>query len=293
MQIENYLSQKRDMVDKELKRLLPGDDSILSRSMRYSALAPGKRIRAILAMASCAACGGKDRAALRAGCAIELLHSFSLIHDDLPAMDDDPLRRGLPTNHIKFGEATAILAGDALFALAYNILSIEEKKSGLKPAASLKIVNFLSAAIGHSGMCSGQSLDLESENKKITFEKLKEIHSKKTGELIKASVFAGSVCAGANQKRTEALLKYAKHIGMAFQIKDDILDVSSTARQLGKTPGSDMKKKKSTYVSLFGVERAKEMMRTEISMALSSLKVFGKNGEVLKRLAVYISERDK
>lgn len=294
MDIKAYLSEKKSLIDAQLKGFLPSDGSVLSEAMRYSALAPGKRIRAILTIASAQAVGGDEQTVVPVACSIELIHTFSLIHDDLPAMDNDDLRRGLPTSHKKFGEATAILAADALFALAFEILSGEKaRKSAKSEGALLEIVNRISSSIGAFGMCSGQSLDMLSEGKKITLEELKLLHKRKTGDLISASVFCGARMFGPSHEQISKLEEYASHIGLAFQIKDDILDLSGTALDLGKNPGSDVKKNKSTFPSLLGMERSMDMLESERSSALKALAVFGNKAELLKDLADYIVDRNR
>ncbi len=292
MSIKEYLEEKRRIVDDALATYLPEDDSVLSDAMRYSALSPGKRIRAILAFASAEAVGGDERQVLPVACVIELLHSFSLIHDDLPAMDDDDMRRGLPTSHVKYGEATAILAGDALFALAYEVMSHGSRRQNVSSDRIADVISNVSSAVGFRGMCSGQSIDLLSEGKDISLELLEEIHRKKTGALISASVYAGAKIAGASENELRSLHEYSSHIGLAFQIKDDILDVSGTFEEIGKNPGSDVHKKKATFPSLLGIDKSIMLMNEEKKMAYKALGEFGEKSKHLAEIADFIIERN-
>ncbi|MEK7375554.1 MAG: polyprenyl synthetase family protein [Candidatus Margulisiibacteriota bacterium] len=271
MDMDIYLEEKRKLINEELAKYLPKDDSILSQSMRYSALAPGKRIRAILAIASCSCMGGRIETVLPAACAIEFIHTFSLIHDDLPCMDDDDLRRGLPTNHKKFGQATAVLAADALFALAFEVISSDKN---IPARSGNRVILELSRAAGCLGMAKGQSLDMLSEGKKINITDLFEIHGRKTGDLIIASCRTGAVLAGAGEKEISVLSDYAAHLGMAFQIKDDILDVEGTTEEIGKPRGSDIERKKAAFPSILGLEESKKMLSKELGTALVCLRGF-------------------
>ncbi len=292
MDLSAYLADKKKLVDAELDAVLPLDGSTLSEAMRYSALAPGKRIRAILMMESARVCGGSPENIISFACAVELLHTFSLVHDDLPAMDNDDMRRGLPTSHVKFGEATAILAADGLFALAYEIMSRKGTRAKINNnGALLDSMERISLAIGPVGMCLGQSKDMLSEGKKITLDDLKSIHSKKTGALICACVYCGARLAGAGVKQIENLENYASHIGLAFQIKDDILDLSGTIEELGKTPGADKKKGKATFPSIVGEEKAAAMLEHERVSAIAALEQFGGKAAVLSSIADYIATR--
>lgn len=288
--IRSYIKKRQDIVNSELRKVLPKDSSLLSRAMRYSALSKGKRLRAILVMASAAAVGGNEKKVLSIACAVELIHAFSLVHDDLPSMDNDRLRRGMPTAHIKFDEATAILAADALFALAYEVLG---NTRNIDPEIMLEIMRNLSSAIGGKGMCSGQSLDIQNEGKKISFEKLKEIHGKKTGELIMACVYCGAKASGANDSEITALLRFAQKIGLSFQIKDDILDVVGSKKLLGKTPGSDKRKQKATYPAILGIKGSKKVLDKEYRAAIASIRGLGKKAGSLRNIAEYVVWRDR
>lgn len=293
MNIKEYLSQMKQKVDFELEKYLPNDSTVLSEAMRYSALSHGKRIRATLLIESAKIFNCDDSIVMPFACAIELLHTFSLIHDDLPAMDDDDYRRGQPTLHKKFGEAIAILAADALFALAYEIMSSKKTREKISNnGAILDCIEKISFAIGANGMCLGQSLDILSEGQKITLDDLKFIHKKKTGALIEASIYSGARLAGAGLKNLSKLENFAYHIGLAFQIKDDILDVSGTKEELGKTPGSDIKKNKITYPSLVGLEKSYALMEKEIKDALGYIEDLGENANTLREIAKYIITRN-
>ena len=294
MDLSAYLADMKKLVDSELDALLPFDGSVLCEAMRYSTLAPGKRIRAILAIETARICGGDINSVLPFACAIELLHTFSLIHDDLPSMDNDDLRRGLPTCHKKFGEATAILAADGLFALAYEIISRKSTREKIGDnGAVLDSIERISIAVGPEGMCMGQSNDMLSERKKITLDDLKSIHSKKTGALISACVYCGARLAGAGMKQILKLEQYASHIGLAFQIKDDILDLSGTSRELGKNSGADEKKGKATFPSIVGKEKAVALLENERVLAVLALEEFGEKAEVLNALAYHIVSRTR
>ena len=290
MDFERYLQEKIALINEDLRNFLPKDDSLLSRSMRYSALAPGKRIRAVLVIASSLCVGGRIEDVLPAACAIEFIHAFSLIHDDLPCMDDDDLRRGIPTNHKKFGEATAVLAADALFALAFEVISSDK----MAPAKHVnRVVLEVSKSAGHTGMAKGQSLDMESEGKEISLADLCEIHSRKTGDLIVASCRTGAILAGAPEKEISILSDYAAHLGMAFQIKDDILDVEGSTEEIGKPSGSDIERKKATYPLIVGLNRSKEILLKEMAAALDCLSGFDEKAEPLRALISYTGSRKK
>ncbi len=295
MKIDLYekLQTTKSTVEKEMLSYLPKDDSLLSQAMKYSALAPGKRVRAFLVTESAVVCGGKSINSMPAACALEFIHAFSLIHDDLPAMDDDELRRGLPTCHIKYGEATAILAGDALFSLAFETIAIGAKNRLYSTEAATDVIINTGKACGAEGMCQGQSLDLLGEGKELTYNELRNIHAKKTGALIIASVFAGARLSNANEKQTDSLLKYASHIGLAFQIKDDILDVSGSTEELGKKAGVDQSRNKATYPSLLGMKESIDLMISEKESAISSLDIFDGEAVYLKQLAEFIVNRNK
>lgn len=270
--IHSYFTLCQQLIDDTLNDWLPSDMTIPSKlhsAIRYSVLSGGKRIRPVLAFATAEAFGQPKEAALAAACAVELIHAYSLIHDDLPAMDDDDLRRGVPTCHIKFDEATAILAGDALQALAFNILS----EKGVHPAQSrLDMIKTLSRASGSAGMVGGQAIDLDSVGQQISLDALETMHNFKTGALIEASVVLGAQSTGLNDPKTLATLQqYARNIGLAFQVQDDILDVTSNTETLGKTQGADEARNKPTYPALLGLEGAQEKAQALHRSALEAL----------------------
>ncbi|WP_028828351.1 polyprenyl synthetase family protein [Proteocatella sphenisci] len=256
-------------------------------SMIYSLEAGGKRIRPVLLLETLKMLGGNYTSGLAFACAVEYIHTYSLIHDDLPAMDDDDLRRGKPTNHKVFGEAIAILSGDGLLNSAFEIMSDEILKNN--SAGSIKAMNVISKCAGINGMIAGQIVDIESEGKTISYEELRYLHSKKTGALIEASVIAGAYLAGADEKEIDAVKRYAQNIGLAFQIADDILDVVGDSKDLGKNTGSDKENEKSTYVSLFGIEKARLLAQECLEDAIKSLDIFdSKNRVFLEELARFI-----
>lgn len=243
----------------------------LHEAMRYSALAPGKRLRPALVCASAEAIAKKSveniPGILDAACAVEFVHCFSLIHDDLPAIDNDDLRRGLPTAHVKFGEGIALLAGDALFALAFEVLS----NCGADPVATLRAVQELATATGSDGLVGGEVMDVLTEGKSFNQEDVEFIHSRKTGVLIRVCCVIGGLLAGANQDQIKRLSEYGSQIGLAFQIADDILNETGTAEQLGKATGTDSVRKKATYPALFGIERSQEQAVNHANTAIEAL----------------------
>ena len=269
----------------------PGSD--IYKAMKYSLMAGGKRLRPVLALAVSEMLDGDKNDVLPYACAIEMIHTYSLIHDDLPAMDNDDYRRGIPTNHKVFGEATAILAGDGLLNKAFELMLNSTVSAPDKREEHLKAMQLIARCAGAEGMIRGQMIDLESENSVISGEVLEFMHKCKTGALIKAPVLAGALISGASKEEYDQLEKYAESIGLAFQIKDDIMDVSSSLDQMGKASGRDAAENKSTYVTLFGVEEAERMLDKVIYTAVESLNYFGDKAEFLKSLAVYIKDRSK
>ena len=264
-------------------------------AMRYSLFIGGKRVRPILCLAA-GTCVSSDPAVeerlLPIVCALECIHTYSLIHDDLPAMDNDDLRRGHPTNHKQFGEAEAILAGDGLLTFAFDLLS-DPRFTGLTDSARLQIIQIIARAAGSLGMVGGQALDMDGEGKKISFEQLKMIHRNKTGALITASVLSGAIGAGATRRQFDALRVYGDNIGLAFQIVDDLLDVTSTTEALGKTAGSDAEQGKATYPAFFGIEKTKSMAEQAVEVSLEALSSFSDRADPLRALARYIIDRTK
>lgn len=281
-----------------MARYMPTDEGLppdLARhieSMHYSLFAGGKRVRPVLCLAACEAVGGNGQHVMPVAVALECIHTYSLIHDDLPAMDDDELRRGKPTNHVLYGEAGAILAGDGLLTLAFELLS-SDLLANINPVDRLKIINVIATGVGPLGMVGGQAIDIACEGKDIDFSTLKQIHSRKTGALITASVQAGGIIGGANPKQLSSLTTYGNKIGLAFQIIDDLLNIEGTTEQLGKTAGSDAERCKATYPAIFGLEEAKVMANETITDALDALEGFDEKGEPLMELAKYVLSRNK
>jgi len=296
LDLKKYLQEKEDIVNKALDTLLPKEDEFpqrLHKAMRYSVFAGGKRIRPILAIAAAEVFGKTAANVINIACAIELIHTYSLIHDDLPAIDNDDLRRGLPTNHKVFGEAIALLAGDALLTKAFQIMSQPSAVSGQQSALILKSIHEIAKAAGSTGMVGGQVVDIESEGKEVAFPVLEYIHIHKTGELILASVKAGAILAGAENKELETITRYGEAIGLAFQIADDIIDVEGNKEDVGKNIGGDAKKGKVTYPSILGVDESRKRARELVDMAITSLKDFDEKAEPLREIARYIVERRK
>ena len=292
MKLKEFINQKAKLINQALEEFLPPPDkkpTKLHEAMRYSVLAGGKRIRPLLTLAACELVGGDEKEVLPAACALELIHNYSLIHDDLPCMDDDDFRRGQPTNHKVYGEATAVLAGDALLTLAFEIMAEIDnlpKKRVLKGTAEL------AKAAGNKGMIGGQIADIEAEETKIAKEELTYIHQHKTGALLKVSVRLGAILAGANEEDLQALTAYAEKLGYTFQIVDDILDVEGDQKKLGKDVGSDQDKEKATFPAVYGLEKSKEMAARLTEEAKEALDSFGSKADMLAKLADYVIERE-
>ncbi len=297
MDLNIYLNERENIINKALDNLLPVEDEFpqrLHKAIRYSVFAGGKRIRPILAMACTEVFGKGIENIINTACAIELIHTYSLIHDDLPAIDNDDLRRGKPTCHKAFGEAMAILAGDALLTAAFDIMAKTPVKGGDEARLLLKVIHEIGKAAGSSGMVAGQAVDIESEGKEgVAFPVLEYIHIHKTGELILASCRAGAIMSQAGDKELEAITKYGEAVGLAFQIADDILDVEGSKEETGKGVGGDEKKGKITYPSLLGIDEAKKRAEDLVDMAVTSLKDFDEKAEPLRKIARYIVERRK
>ena len=295
MEIKAYLAQKRSLVEETLATLLPKPDNDLAphfESLNYSLTAGGKRVRPILCLATAEALGYPvPTELLPLVCALECIHTYSLIHDDLPAMDDDELRRGKPTNHMIYGEAGAILAGDGLLTFAFELLSRPDLGDHIPPTEQLKIIQLISQAIGSYGMVGGQALDMAAEDKTISFAALQMIHRCKTGALITAAVQTGAILGRATASQFQVLTAYGNQIGLAFQIVDDLLDVLGTTEQLGKAAGADAKHHKATYPSFFGVEETRAMAQETIRVAIDLLIGFDQAADPLRELARYIYSR--
>ncbi len=280
------------LVEKTLIEELREDNALnarLSDAMKYSLMAGGKRLRPVLLMAAADSVGANGDDFVTTGAAIEMIHTYSLIHDDLPAMDNDDYRRGKLTNHKVYGDGIAILAGDGLLTLAFEVML---RQKNADSTTLLKVVKEMSEAAGPNGMVGGQAIDLLSEGKSISMEELREMHMGKTGALFKAAIRSGAILGGATQKQLDALTLYAEKFGLAFQITDDILDVEGDEKNLGKPVGSDAKNQKSTYVTLTSLEEAKKLAIQTVDEAVSALDDFGEEAEFLRELATYLISRN-
>ena len=302
MDLRRYLEEKKIVVDSALEKWFPPlegtgrDEKLLSslhRAVRHSLFAGGKRIRPILCMASHEAVGGKGERILPFACALEMIHTYSLIHDDLPALDNDDYRRGKPTCHYVFGEAMAILAGDALLTEAFRIMTEwQPARECGEGWGMLEVIHRVARAAGIGGMVGGQVVDIESEGREVDLPTLQFIHTHKTGALILVSVQTGARLGGATDAGFNALTRYGERIGLAFQIADDILDVEGKAEILGKTPGSDRSKRKATYPSVVGLEESKRRAKELVEGALEALSDFGAEADPLRKIGRFIVERD-
>jgi len=294
--LKHYIKAQKALVDQALERLLPqpeGPSHKVVEAMRYSLAAGGKRVRPILLMASCEAVGGEPSLVMPAACAMECVHTYSLIHDDLPAMDNDDLRRGKPTCHKVFGEAIAILAGDGLLTYAFELMTHPEMKEALSPRIILDVVSIFADAAGINGMVGGQTADILFEAKPVDASTLSFIHSKKTGALITASVQMGAMLGNGSKEQVENLKNYGTALGLAFQVVDDILDVVGDEEKIGKPVGSDLKNQKATYPALFGLDEARKKAAELRDEALAALAGFGPEAEPLRAIATYVVERDR
>ena len=288
--LKTYLSRRKQLVDGSLEKIFPVASGLQKRvieAARYSLFAGGKRLRPILCLASAEVVGGDVEPVLPAACALEMIHTYSLIHDDLPAMDNDNFRRGVPTNHKVFGEAIAILAGDALLTEAFEYFAL----SGVSPHKVMEVIRIAVKAAGYRGMIGGQVIDLECENRKVDLATVEYMHIHKTGALLSASLEIGAVLGGGEQVQTSALKNYGHHIGLAFQITDDLLDVEGDPALMGKTPGSDAAKNKMTYPALLGIARSRDAAREHVESSLESLAGFDVRAEPLRAIARYLLVR--
>ena len=286
MNFEEYLIEKKDVVDKALDDFLPSEEkspSIIYKAMRYSVFSGGKRLRPILTLATAELLGKEIEAVLNVACGIELIHTFSLIHDDLPCIDNDDFRRGKPSNHKVFGEAIALLAGDALLVFGFELIVKNAELKGIKKQSILKVIKEISYYIGTEKMLGGQVEDISLENENITKDDLYNMYMKKTAALICASIRAGAILSDANQRQLKALTRYGENIGLAFQIADDIIDIMQDQREM----------KKPTYPRKYGIKESKIEAERLIQEAKKSLKIFNDKAEVLNNLADYITSREK
>jgi geranylgeranyl diphosphate synthase type II len=293
MDLHAYLRERRNLVEDALEHLLPpagAEPQRLQEAIRYSMLAPGKRLRPILVLASAESIGGSAHTVLPTACALECIHAFSLIHDDLPCMDNDDYRRGRLTNHKVFGEAIALLAGDALLALAFELIAANA--ADLAPDRALAAIQTIARASGTWGMVGGQVMDIESEGRDIAFGALQSIHALKTGALLTASSVVGAMLCGASSAQQGALREYGRRIGLAFQIADDILDVVGDEDKIGKPVGSDEKQDKATYPKFFGIDESRRRACCEAQAAVEAVGGFDERAEPLRAIAHYIVERD-
>ncbi|MFN7016320.1 MAG: polyprenyl synthetase family protein [Fimbriimonadales bacterium] len=292
--LAEYLPPRRARVDAALEAYLTGAPSmprVLLEAMRYATLGAGKRLRPILCIAAAEAVGSDIEQVIPTACALELIHAFSLVHDDLPAIDNDRLRRGQPTVWVRYGETLAILAGDALFAKAFELIAVQAQFS--PPDRVVQTLRLIAEAVGASGMCGGQVEDILNEGQVVSEETLRFIHAHKTGALIRASVLSGAILAGADSVAVDALNVYSRAVGIAFQITDDILDEIASTEQMGKPAGSDRARRKATYTALFGVETARIHAQRALQDALDALEQFDSYAEPLRWLAYYAVERDR
>lgn len=294
MNLQRYLEERSRLVDRALKRWLPHNGTLprtLDRAMRYSLFSGGKRIRPILALASGEAVRAPVARILPFACALEMIHAYSLIHDDLPAMDDDDLRRGKPTNHIVFGEGMAILAGDGLLTEAFRVMADGALQPGVDRTAALRALREVAAGAGAIGMVGGQVADLEAEGKKPTRTLVEYIHARKTAALIRAAVRTGALVGGARPRQFAHLDRYGAALGLAFQVADDILDVEGGTAKTGKREGRDAELQKVTYPVAVGMPKAKQRARDLLDEALAALKSFDQSAEPLRQIALFVVER--
>lgn len=293
--ITEYLLRLAEQVDNTLERLLPKPSpysKTVNEAMHYSVCGAGKRLRAALVVEGAYVCGGERSKALPLAAAIEMIHAYSLVHDDLPCMDDDDMRRGKPANHKVFGEGMAVLAGDALLTHAFHILAELPDLAGVPPAVALQIIVEIAEAAGTYGMIGGQAADLLGEGAEPDPALLEYIHTRKTGALFRASVRSGALLAGARDDELDALTEFARHFGIAFQIVDDLLDVTGDAAKLGKRVGSDEKQGKLTFPRVYGIAGSQEMAAQHIAAANRALSVLGERADRLRELCTYVLTRE-
>jgi geranylgeranyl diphosphate synthase type II len=293
--IEIYLDERRVLIEKTLEKLMPQPSGLADeviKSMNYSLFAGGKRLRPILCIAGAEAVGGSADAVLSVACALELIHTYSLIHDDLPAMDNDDFRRGKPTNHKVFGEAVALLAGDGLLTLAFNLMVQHGFETDVDKAVLLRAIDLISSAAGYKGMVGGQTVDIAYEGKDPDPAVVEYIHRHKTGALIAAAVTSGAILAGGDGEQERSINRYGQQIGLAFQIADDVLNVEGDSVIMGKGIGSDKARGKMTYPGVFGITESKKAQEELVDSAIDSLKGFDEKADPLRDIARYIIRRE-
>ncbi len=289
------IKSRQEYAESCLQHCLTGVDAyppLIHEAMHYALFNGGKRLRPIMVFEAALLAGGRREDAIPAACAIEMIHSYSLVHDDLPCMDDDDFRRGKPTCHKVFGEANAVLTGDALLTAAFELLAGSPQVSGTGLDQTIRVIAEISRAAGSRGMIGGQVLDLESEGKSIDFATLRTLHSLKTGELFKASLRSGAILGGMDEAGLQAITNYARNFGLAFQISDDILDVQGDEALIGKPVGSDAKNHKTTYPSLLGLEKSKVLLKESVDLCIQSLKPFAGQADFLRQLAYFTMYRE-
>jgi geranylgeranyl diphosphate synthase type II len=294
MNIKDYLERKRIEVDRFLDEVTPPAATppvTLHESMRYSLMAGGKRVRPILAIAAAESLGTPPPGLMAVACSLEYIHTYSLIHDDLPSMDDDDFRRGKPTNHKVYGDAIAILAGDALLTMAFDLLSRPDLMKDCDPLRQVRMLQELAFGSGNRGMVGGQVFDIQAEHQDIDLPALQNIHKHKTGMLIRAAVRMGAIAGGASDRQLDDMTGYAEDVGLAFQIADDVLNVTGTREELGKNPNTDAERGKKTYPTFYGIEGAKRLADECVSRAIARLASFGPSADPLRELARYITAR--
>ena len=295
--LKRYLETKKKIVDDALDRFLPKEDcypSVIFKAIRYSVFAGGKRIRPVLCLAAAETVGNESAttSVLPVACALELIHTYSLVHDDLPAMDDDDCRRGRATSHKMFGENIAILAGDALLTEAFHLLARRDLMENVPPQKLLDVIGEIAEAAGYCGMVGGQVVDIQSEGKPVDAETLHYIHTRKTGAMILASIRVGAILSGAGREELDALSRYGSNIGLVFQIADDILNVEGDSASMGKNTGSDASRGKITFPALIGLEASREKAGEIVEKALAEIEKFDRRADPLRMLAKYIVERN-
>jgi geranylgeranyl diphosphate synthase type II len=289
--LDAYLSSKRRQINAALDLMFPDTSRKIVKAMKYSLMAGGKRLRPILCLAAAETVGGERQDAIRAACAIEMIHTYSLIHDDLPAMDDDELRRGQPTCHAAFDEATAILAGDALLTMAFEVLSSIDSTPENQALDLIHVIHILSTAAGYQGMIEGQMQDMAAEGEPLSLKDIEKMHILKTGALIEASVTTGAILGKGNLFQVQQLKIYAKKIGLAFQVIDDMLNIEGDPKIMGKNVGSDQTRLKSTYPSILGMEKSKIFAKKLVMDALKALEYFDNKAHSLRAIGHYIIDR--